>query len=97
MGVTKRRNGRFQARYTRNGKYITVGTFTTKKAAQEALAMARIGVTSQAIAVKYKPAIAQIIQTKQTPHEVIPYKKSFLRKLKNAYHSFRSNAKSKKQ
>lgn len=41
MGVEKKSNGRFQARYIKNGKRITVGTFDSRVEARQALAKAR--------------------------------------------------------
>ena len=41
MGVTRRENGKYQARYRRNGQTIHVGTFDTEVQARAALKLDR--------------------------------------------------------
>ncbi len=41
MGVERKRNGTYQARYVKNGKRVTIGTYKSKSEARRHLAMAR--------------------------------------------------------
>jgi len=88
MAIERKKSGVYKARYTKNGKKITVGTFPTRQAAEIALAKAR------GYNVKYKISegrgtIISYAGTPEKPNSYInvsdrlPKSKRFIKWLKN--------------
>lgn len=91
MGVTQRKSGNWQARYSVNGKRKNLGTFPTKFDAQAAITYAKLNDPEVKSPLATTPV--DYIETDNKPHRLNRRKPTLIERIKHAINNYRANAK----